>query len=58
MKSYIKPLISIVECNNCQMICSSSYETRSNYRCDSDCKIWHICQDRCYFRTCYDKQYR
>lgn len=56
MKMYIKPQIEVIEISNCKMLCSSGYESRESVRCDSRCKIYHICQDRRYGTTCYDKE--
>ena len=32
-------------------------ETNTRIRCNRDCNLWHICQDRDLGRRCYDKRY-
>jgi hypothetical protein len=66
-KKYIKPRVEILDCNIKNIICGScedidcgsceDIDNRENdYRCGGDCKFWHFCLDREWYRHCSDKE--
>lgn len=57
-KKYFKPTTTVIYCNiNSIMVGSYCNDDKDDKkRCDSNCKIWHICQDREY--GCYCKDYK
>ena len=52
MKKYIKPTIKILES---KMEILATISNTGGY-CNSNCKIWHICQDRLEDTYCKDKR--
>lgn len=57
MKKYITPETTVINIrveNN--ILASSAYADDDAHRCDKDCKIYHICQDRLLWHYCLDKQ--
>ena len=53
---YINPSISIIEVTNNSFICNSNNSNSDDRRCDSFCRLWHTCRDRCAGTICIDKR--
>jgi len=54
-KKYITPTTTVVQCHTANIMVGSYCEDERK-RCNSNCKIWHVCQDRDSGTYCNDKR--
>lgn len=56
-KTYIKPEGTNYNIQPSQIIASSSGNRDRNYEymCNESCRLWHLCRDRRFGKTCLDK---
>lgn len=54
IKSYIKPQITVITIDKVNILSSSG---TVKYMCSSNCRFWHLCQDRSEGKECSDKKY-
>lgn len=56
MSKYISPECKLIKLHIENIMATSGFEKDERYRCDKDCKIYHICRDRNLWGFCADKQ--